>query len=81
MAPNDSPNRRSSDTVVNLLSERIDSVVQSGEKTAKSLEQHVTECAKMQKWVLIGVAFVAGWLITHSPEAAKALTKFLAVFA
>lgn len=66
----------SDDQVINLLTDRIDAVGEAAEKTAKSLDQHVTECAKMQKYVLLGIIAILVWLVC--PKAAELIAGFLA---
>lgn len=62
-------------TVAGLLSARMTSVERAHEATDKTLQDHITDCSKMQKRVLgIGcLTFI--WIIVHSPEAAQLTAK------
>lgn len=71
--------RRQTDQVLTLLSERIQGVEHNVENTGKSLATHVAECAAIQKKVLGIVIFLAGWTVAHSPEAGKVLVKVFGV--
>lgn len=61
------------DKVIDLLRDRIDSVAEIGAKTARSLEDHVKECSRTQRMVLLGVIAILLWLV--SPKAAEFLLK------
>lgn len=41
------------------------------------LQQHVTSCARLQKGVLGTSLFIAGWIVTHSPEVSGFLGKLI----
>lgn len=55
-------------TILGMMSERVSAV-------ETSLQQHVTECAAMQKKVFGVVLFLSGWTVAHSPEAEKLIVK------
>ena len=61
--------------VIDLLTDRIDAVAKAAEETAKGLSDHVKECSKMHKLVLLGVIVILLWLV--SPKAAELITKVL----
>lgn len=44
-------------------------------QTQASLNAHMVECARMQKWVLRVGAVTLAWVMVHSPEAAKAAAE------
>lgn len=55
--------------ITNLIRDRIDTVEKSSNETRDLLASHVTECAAIQKRVLVLSACILTWEITHSPEA------------
>ncbi len=61
------------------LAKQVRIVSRRTRKTNKNLLAHVEECAKLQRWVLRGVVFIAGWVVTTSPEAAAAFVKLMQV--
>lgn len=67
--------RREADAVTSLISDRIDMVEESGNETRNLLAKHIAECATMQRKVLIIGCVTFGWLVAHSPEAAKIFSK------
>lgn len=62
-------NRRSTDGDIGFLQARVEDIAKNGVDTASQLSKHVSECAAMQKKVLIGVISLGIWSVTHSPEA------------
>lgn len=65
------PQRRDADTIITLLTDRIDKVGAQAVDTSSQLSQHITECAATQKKVLAVGCLIFGWLVAHSPEASK----------
>lgn len=63
------------DKTADLLGYKIDALGVESNHTRVQLEKHVTECAVMQKKVLIVMVFLAGWIVAHSPEAGKLFLK------
>ena len=45
------------------------------------LNQHINHCARLQKGVLITALTTLGWVVTHSPEFAGTLGKFIGALA
>ena len=69
-----SHNRRDTDAVINLISDRIDDVGRDVASVSQNLERHVTECTAMQKKLLIAVISGLGLFILKSlPIVAKVL--------
>lgn len=71
--------RRTDDTAVALIDQRVVMVEADIETIGAQLTKHVTECAAMQKKVLLMVVFVAGWIVAHSPEGIKVLGRVFSV--
>lgn len=59
------------------LKKQVKSVRIRSKKTNAMLVTHIDECAKMQRWVLRGVAGILFWIMTHSPEASAVADKIL----
>ncbi len=57
--------------------ERISALEPRVENVETLLTKHVSECAAMQKKVLVVVIFLSGWTVAHSPEAAALIGKIL----
>ncbi len=47
-------------------------------RVENSLTRHVTECAAMQKRVLMGIIGLFGWVVIHSPEVVGFFAKVAA---
>lgn len=71
--------RRQDDTNLALLDARVGHMEASTATIGEQLTKHVTECAAMQKKVLLMVVFVAGWVVAHSPEGVKVLGRVFTV--
>lgn len=69
--------RRQDDTNLALLDARVGHMEVSTATIGEQLTKHVTECAAMQKKVLLMVVFVAGWVVAHSPEGVTVIAKVL----
>lgn len=67
--------RRQDDTILGMMSHRIDDIEDASRSTSATLQQHMTECAAIQKKVLGVVIFLSGWTVAHSPEAGKLMLK------
>lgn len=63
--------------VTNLLRDRINTVADSAQETRDLLTTHVTECAAMQRKVLLLSACILTWMVAHSTEAGKLATLIL----
>ena len=50
------------------LKARLDAQDTHIREVAKSLTTHVTECAAIQKKVLVVGSVTLGWIVGHSPE-------------
>lgn len=63
------------------LADRMAAQEKRVDEVSNSLHKHVTECAVMQKRVLIVGCLTLGWVVGHAPETAdivKALFKAVA---
>lgn len=48
-------------------------------RTSDTLDKHIEDCARLQKWALrIGLITLL-WVVSHSPEAAAAFAKIVTV--
>ena len=65
--------RRETDVVLGVLSERLDAMERYSADVAESLKKHVQECATTQKRVLLICIGIFGWLVGHSPEVGRAI--------
>ena len=65
------------DTETELLKARVKNVETASTTISDQLTKHVTECAAIQKRVLLMVVFVAGWVVAHSPEGITVLSKVI----
>lgn len=72
--------RRTDDTTVALIDQRVAIVEADMETIGAQLTKHVTECAAMQKKVLGVVIFLLGWTMAHSPEAGNLIMKLVKSF-
>jgi hypothetical protein len=68
---------RPNDAAIAVLQVEQKNISAKVESVSDAISRHVTECARLQKWVLGTLLFLAGWLVAHSPEAAKVFTKLL----
>lgn len=73
----DAPERRASDAAIAVLQVQQKTMAEDLSETKGLLREHVTGCTKLQKWVLGVLLFLAGWLVAHSPEGLKVLTKIV----
>lgn len=46
-------------------------------KTTELLEQHINECAKLQKWVFGILVFLAGWTVARDSDTLPGLFKLI----
>lgn len=69
--------RRVNDADVAVLQEKQRAADIQLKSVSDLLSEHVTGCAKLQKWVLGVLLFIAGWTVAHSPEAMKLLTAVI----
>lgn len=69
--------RRSDDTIVALLDQRVGQVETATSTIGQQLTKHVTECAAVQKKVLLMTVFLAGWVVAHSPEGLNIMGRVL----
>jgi hypothetical protein len=69
--------RRSDEASIAVLQLQQKTTAEGLAKVGGLLEEHVTGCAKLQKWVLGVLLFMAGWLVAHSPEGLKLLAAIL----
>lgn len=66
---------------IGVLENRADGLEGTAESIAKDLRRHVSECAAMQKRVLVIGCCTLGWLVAHSPEVGKAALRLIEVIA
>lgn len=61
------------------VNERIGVLETKTEHVETLLHKHVSECAAMQKRVLVIGCCTLGWLVAHSPEVGKAALRLVEV--
>ena len=71
--------RRANDTAIAVLQVEHKGLREDVTETKALLREHVTGCAKLQKYVLGMLLFVAGLVMADSPKAAKVISTIISV--
>lgn len=71
--------RRADDAEKMLTHERIRSIERMATATSAALAEHVSACARIQKWGLVVGSGTLMWLVGHSAEAERIVGKIIKI--